>query len=97
MSGGKPADAYFQALMPNTLHSYEAPLVISEPFTQDSEEELLILTAQKAGFMPALPLTLHFLSKVDSFLATATLVSSSKRHPVSMQGSLLFTFLIHCI
>lgn len=35
--------------------------------------------------MPALPLTLHFFSKVDGFLAAAALVSSSERHSVSMQ------------
>lgn len=56
----------------------------------------LILTAQKTGFMPALPFTLHFLSEVDSFLAAAAFVSSSERHSVSMQES-LYTFFIHCI
>lgn len=48
--------------------------------------------------MPALPLALHFLGEVDGFLAAAALVSSSERHPVSMQGdSLLCTFVIHCV
>lgn len=35
--------------------------------------------------MPALAITLHLLGKVDSFLAAATLVSSSERHSESVQ------------
>lgn len=57
----------------------------------------LILTAEKTGFVPALPLALHFLGEVDGFLAAAALVSSPKRHPVSLQESLLTAFVIHCI
>lgn len=91
--------------MPNTLHSSLALLVISESFAipggmETNEADYLrtfILTAQKTGFMPALALTLHLLSEVDGFLAAAALVSSSKRHSVSMQESPLCTFFILCI
>lgn len=48
------------------------------------------LTAQKAGLVPALALTLHLLGKVDRFLAAAALVSSSERHPESKQDSPVF-------
>lgn len=48
------------------------------------------LTAQKAGLVPALALTLHLLGKVDGFLAAAALVSSSERHPESKQDSPVF-------
>lgn len=48
------------------------------------------LTAQKAGLVPALALTLHLLGKVDGFLAPAALVSSSERHPKSKQDSPVF-------
>lgn len=52
--------------------------------------ELQVLTAQKTGFVPALPFTLHFLSKVDGFLAAATLVSSSKRHSANTEHWLVY-------
>lgn len=48
------------------------------------------LTAQKAGLVPALALTLHLLGEVDRFLAAAALVSSSERHPESKQNSPVF-------
>lgn len=103
MSEWKPVDAHFPTLMPNTLHSSLVLLVILEFVKGVSGRikqitwELKILTAQKTGFMPALPLTLHFLSEVDGFLAAATLVPSSERHSVSIQESGSCTFLIHCI
>lgn len=48
------------------------------------------LTAQKAGLVPALALTLHLFGKVDGFLAAAALVSSSERHPESKQDNPVF-------
>lgn len=38
------------------------------------------LTAEEAGLVEALALTLHFFSKVDRLLAAATLVAPSEGH-----------------
>lgn len=106
MSEWKPAVAHFPALTPNTLHStpqhftcdFRLVYVLGVKRRNKADYlKTLILTAQKTGFMPALPLALHFLGEVDGFLAAAALVSPSERHSVSTRESPLCTFLIHCI
>lgn len=51
------------------------------PANEANQPRTFPLTAQKAGLVPALALTLHLFGKVDCFLAAAALVSSSERHP----------------